>query len=324
MPAPIFPDARVLFFGGKGGVGKTTLASATALALAASRQRTLLVSTDPAHSTGDALGAELGSEPRPVVADCWAMELNPESEADSYIDDVKKRLADSVTPRLVAEVERQIDIARASPGAVEAATFERFTRILEQEGREFERIVFDTAPTGQTLRLLSLPEHMSAWIGGLIGRRRKVNAMGRMWSNVAGTSASETAAEKDPVLEALEERKARFVRARTILMDPAQTAFFFVVVPERLPIWETGRALTALGKHEIPIGGVLVNQVLPDDLADAFARNRKARQDEYLEMIERELGDWPRRLVYLLVEDPVGTDALRSVGVALWATSETT
>jgi arsenite-transporting ATPase len=165
---------------------------------------------------------------------------------------------------------------------------------------------------------------MSAWIGGLIGRRRKVNAMGRMWSNVAGTSASETAAEKDPVLEALEERKARFVRARTILMDPAQTAFFFVVVPERLPIWETGRALTALGKHEIPIGGVLVNQVLPDDLADAFARNRKARQDEYLEMIERELGDWPRRLVYLLVEDPVGTDALRSVGVALWATSETT
>ena len=302
-------------------MGKTTLASATALTLAAARQRTLLVSTDPAHSTGDALAVEIGPEPRPVVADCWAMELNPEEEADRYIGDVKKRLADSVAPRLVAEVERQIDIARASPGAVEAATFERFTRILEDEGREFDRVVFDTAPTGQTLRLLSLPEQMSAWMGALIGRRKRVSAAGRMWRNVAGSAAGSDAGA-DPVLQALEERRARFVRARGTLMDEERTCFLFVVVPERLPIWETSRALSALRKHEIPVGGVLVNQVLPDDLADEFGRNRKARQDEYLEMIERELGDWPLRRVPLRTEDPVGTDALRAVGDDLWAISK--
>jgi arsenite-transporting ATPase len=136
---------RLLFFGGKGGVGKTTLASATALTLADQRLRTLLVSTDPAHSTSDILEVDLGPEPRAVVADCWAMELDPEREADRYIADVKDRIAESVAPRLVAEVERQIDIARASPGAIEAALFERFTRILEEEGREFDRVVFDTA-----------------------------------------------------------------------------------------------------------------------------------------------------------------------------------
>lgn len=309
---------RLLFFGGKGGVGKTTLASATALTLADQRLRTLLVSTDPAHSTSDILEVDLGPEPRAVVADCWAMELDPEREADRYIADVKDRIAESVAPRLVAEVERQIDIARASPGAIEAALFERFTRILEEEGREFDRVVFDTAPTGQTLHLLGLPEHMSAWITGLIGRRRKMTAAGRMWRNVAGAAAEEAASETDPVLRALEERRARFLRARGVLTDAEQTAFVFVVLPERLPIWETGRAVLALGKHGIPVAGILVNQVLPDDLSGDFVDRRRAREAKYLAKIEQDLGSWPLWRVPLREEDPVGTEALRELGYAIW------
>jgi len=309
---------RLLFFGGKGGVGKTTLASATALALADRRLRTLLVSTDPAHSTSDILGADLGPDPRPVVADCWAMELDPEREADRYIADVKGRIAESVAPRLVAEVERQIDIARASPGAIEAALFERFTRILEEEGREYDRVVFDTAPTGQTLQLLSLPEQMSAWITGLIGRRRKLTAAGRMWRNVAGAAAEDAASDDDPVLQALEDRRARFLRARGVLVDAEQTAFVFVVLPERLPIWETARAARALGKHGIPVAGILVNQVLPDDLSGDFVDRRKAREAKYLAKIEEDLGDWPLWRVPMQEEDPVGTDSLRELGYSIW------
>ncbi len=311
---------RLIFFGGKGGVGKTTLASATALALADRRLRTLLVSTDPAHSTSDILGADLGPDPRPVVADCWAMELAPEREADRYIADVKGRIAESVAPRLVAEVERQIDIARASPGATEAALFERFTRILEEEGREFDRVVFDTAPTGHTLQLLSLPEQMSAWITGLIGRRRKLTAAGRMWRNVAGAAAEDAPSDDDPVLQALEERRARFLRARGVLTDAEQTAFVFVVLPERLPIWETRRAARALGKHGIPVAGILVNQVLPDDLVGDFVDRRKARQAEYLAKIQEDLGEWPLWRVTMREEDPVGTDAIRELGKSLWGT----
>ena len=309
---------RLLFFGGKGGVGKTTLASATALMLADQRLRTLLVSTDPAHSTSDILRADLGPEPRLVVEDCWAMELDPEREADRYIADVKGRIAESVAPRLLAEVERQIDIARASPGATEAALFERFTRILEEEGREFDRVVFDTAPTGQTLQLLSLPEQMSAWITGLIGRRRKMTAAGRMWRNVAGAAAENAASDNDPVLQALEERRARFLRARGVLVDAEQTAFVFVVLPERLPIWETGRAVEALGKHGIPVAGILVNQVLPDDLSGDFVDRRKAREAKYLAKIQEDLGNWPLWRVPMQEEDPVGTDSLRELGKAVW------
>jgi arsenite-transporting ATPase len=310
-------DSRILFLGGKGGVGKTTLAAATALQLADFGLRTLLVSTDPAHSTGDILQTGLGPEPTVVVPGCWALEIDPAREAELYIADVKARVFESTPPRLVAEVERQIDIARVSPGAEEAALFDRFTRILE-EGREtYERIVFDTAPTGHTVRLLSLPELMSAWIGGLIGRRKKVTALGRMWRNVAGAAAGDVAERDDPVLRALEERQARFQRARRVLTDAGQTSFVFVVTPERLPIWETERAVATLAKYGIPVGGILVNQVLPAEPGGDFLAGRKEREREYLARIQRSFGDWPIEHVALAERDPVGVDALRELGARI-------
>ena len=197
---------QVLFFGGKGGVGKTTMASAFALLSADGGARTLLVSTDPAHSTSDIFEQQLGNEPQTLVDNLWALEIDPEQEVDSYIAEVKARVADSAPPRLHREVERQIDIARISPGAEESALFDRFARILEENGDTYDRIVFDTAPTGHTLRLLSLPETMTAWITGLMAHRKKVNVLGRMWRNVAGAAAGSHADQSDPVLQALEER----------------------------------------------------------------------------------------------------------------------
>jgi len=268
-------NRRVTFFGGKGGVGKTTIAAATALEAADSGLRTLLVSTDPAHSTSDIFGLQFGDEATSVTSMLDAVELDPEREAERYIETVKDRLAEAVPPRLVAEVERQIDIARVSPGAGEAALFERFARVLEESG-SYRRIVFDTAPTGHTLRLLGLPEQMTAWMSGMIQRRRKVGSLGRMWRNVAGAAApdhrsrpgdgsAEIFEAEDPLLAALIERRDRFIRARSVLTDPEQTSFVFVVTPRRLPVLETARAVAALRKYGIPIGGIVVNRA--DDLA---------------------------------------------------------
>lgn len=318
METPAALRHPLLFFGGKGGVGKTTLASATALHLARQGHRTLLVSTDPAHSTGDILRADLGPRPRPVVADCWVMELDPAVEAQRYIAEVKERIRETTAPRLLAEVERQIDIARVSPGAEEAALFDRFTRIMEQEAREYRHLVFDTAPTGQTLRLLSLPELMSTWISGLVDRRRKVSALGRMWRNVAGSAAGDDPGEEDPVLRALEERRARFLRARELLTDPERTTFLFVLVPERLPIRETQKAVRALSRHGIPVGGILVNQLLPARPDGEFLARRRHRQEEHLARIGELFGDWPLRYVDLREEDPVGVEALAELGSRLW------
>ncbi len=303
-------DRRVLFFGGKGGVGKTTIAAAFALRTASQRRRTLLVSTDPAHSTSDILQTELGPKPRPVVADCWALEIDPEQETEKYIQDVKHRITDTTAPRLMDEVERQIDIARVSPGAEEAALFERFTQIIEGAEGEFDRIVFDTAPTGHTLRLLSLPELMSVWISGLISRRKKVNALSRMWRNVAGAAAGDDLVGDDPVLAALEDRKGRFHRTRQVLTDSRQTAFVFVVVPERLPILETEKAIAVLGKYQVPVGAIFVNRVLPWDAAGDFMDRRRARETGYLERIGESMTAHPIFAVPLQDSDVVGVKAL--------------
>lgn len=313
-----FPAQRILFFGGKGGVGKTTMSSLAALDAAGRGEKTLLVSTDPAHSTADILQLELSDRPRPVVAHCWAMEIDPEVEADRYIEGVKERVASAAPPRLLGEVYRQIDIARVSPGAIEAALFDRFTRILEGEGKGFDRIIFDTAPTGQTLRLLSLPELMTTWMTGLIKRRKKVGALSKMWQNVAGSEASETLRD-DPLLKALEERRGRFHRARQVLTNPKKTAFVFVLIPERLPIWETEKAVEALSKYNIPVGAIIVNQLLPALSADSedepFLRSRREREAGYLARIAKNLGDWPILSVALQDTDPVGVDALNAIRV---------
>lgn len=301
----------MLFFGGKGGVGKTTLAAAFAALCARQGRRTLLVSTDPAHSAGDMLGAALGPEPRDVSPYLEAVEIDPAYEADRYIAEVKARIADTTPPRLVAEVERQIDIARVTPGAEEAALFERFARFVEDVGGRYDRLVFDTAPLGHTLRLLALPEQMSAWMHGLIGRRRKVAALARMWRAVAGAAAGDEREARDPVLDALEERIARFRRTRAIVTSPRRTAFVFVAIPERLPLLETERAVVALRRHAIPVGGVFVNRVRPEG---AGAAEQRAYTDRFRDLfagspvhVVRELdGDLhgPRGIEAVLAELP--------------------
>lgn len=298
----------VVFFGGKGGVGKTTLATASAIESAREGIRTLLVSTDPAHSTSDALGAPLGSDAREVFPGLWGMELDPVEEAERYMAGVGERVADATPPRLAVEVRRQLDIARASPGAEEAALFDRFTRILDRT--DFERIVFDTAPSGQTLRLLSLPELMTSWIAAVISQRKKVNALGRMWRNVAGAAAGSAGAGRDPIIEALEERHGRFERARTALQDPGRTAFVFVTLAERLPILETHRTVSVLSSHRIPVGGLIVNQVLSDATADPFLLRRRERQALCLAEIQERFREWPVGYLPLLDHDPAGMAAL--------------
>ncbi|MDX1675692.1 MAG: TRC40/GET3/ArsA family transport-energizing ATPase [Longimicrobiales bacterium] len=307
------PVRSITFVGGKGGVGKTTIAAALAVASADAGRRTLLVSTDPAHSTSDILESALGPEPTAVTERLDAMEIDPRREADAYIADVKARIRDVASPRMLKEVEREVDIARASPGAEEAALFDRFARIIPRAGEDWERVVFDTAPTGHTLRLLGLPEAMEGWMSGLVARRRKLRSLGRMWRNVAGAAAGERRDGSDPVLEALERRQARFRVAREIVTDPDRAGFLFVVIPERLPILETRRAVDTLGRYGIPVTGLVVNRVLPERADGAFLARRREREAEYLARIRDQLGGLPRWTVPLRDTDVVGLDALRGL-----------
>ena len=301
-------DRPFVFVGGKGGVGKTTVAAGLALTKAAAGLRTLLVSTDPAHSTGDVLAAELGPAPVDVRPSLQVLELHPEVEADRYMAAVEDRIQGTVPPRLVAEVARQMEVARGSPGAEEAAVFDRFTRVMEES--RCDRVVFDTAPSGHTLRLLSLPETMTGWLDELVQRRRKVGVLGTMWRNVAGSAAGSSPREADVVLETLVERRDRFERTRRVLCDPDQTAFVFVTLAERLPILETHRVMSALVRNSIPVGGVIVNQLLPPEGTDPFLERRRAREELHFADISARFRDWPIGTLPFLEKDPVGSDEL--------------
>jgi len=326
---------HVTFFGGKGGVGKTTAAAVAAIGAADAGRSTLLVSTDPAHSTSDVLEIDLGNQVRAVTSKLDALELDPGQETERYISDVKSRLGEAVPPRLVSEVEKQIDIARVSPGAEEAALFERFARVLE-ESSAYDHLVFDTAPTAQTLRLLGLPELMTLWMSGLIERREKVSALGRMWRNVAGAAvapslgtmpdpsgtSSNGSRNQDPLLSALENRRDRFVRAREVVTDPGQTQFLFVLTPHRLPILETSRALRTLQKYHIPVGGVLVNQVEVSEGVSAHAQEATGRQEEGMKAIRGEFAGVERWILPRMPGEVVGLEALRELGRSLTVDSD--
>ncbi len=312
-PSGPLPTTPIVFFGGKGGVGKTTMAAAYALQSARRGTRTLLVSTDPAHSTGDILGLPLADEAREVRPGLHALEIDPEAEAERYIADVKERVRNVASPRILDEVEHEIDLARSSPGAEEAALLDRFAELMQEAGSGYERVVFDTAPTGHTVRLLSLPELMGRWIDGLVSRRRKVRSLGRMWRNVAGAAAGDAGRDDDPVLEALERRQARFSAARDIVTDAARTAFTFVLTPERLPILETRKAVAALRRSKIPVAAVIVNRVLPSDAEGAFVARRREREAVYLDEIDRELSSLPRIRIPLFDSDVQGREGLRRV-----------
>jgi arsenite-transporting ATPase len=302
---------RIAFFGGKGGVGKTTCSAAYALALAEKGRRTLLVSTDPAHSLGDLLNVRTGDEACQVRDFLYVREIDPERASRRYLEEAKENMRGLAAPRLWNEVERQMDFAAASPGADEAALFDEMVSvILEAEGA-YDRIVFDTAPTGHTLRLLSLPELMGVWIEGMLARRRKTRELRKMLHNASGLADDDQ--PEDRVYALLQRRKNRFASARKRLLDPSFTSFYFVVNPERLSILEAFKARNLLNKYGIPVGGVVVNRVIPEQADGAFLAQRREQEKVHLQEVEKRFGDLPLLHIPLEPKDIQGMEGIRAV-----------
>jgi arsenite-transporting ATPase len=305
---------KLVFFGGKGGVGKTTCAAAFAAHAAANGKKTLIVSTDPAHSTADAFDLPIGSKERQILPNLWGLEIDPEVEAASYIDQVKANLKEVISPAFFGEIQRQVEIAQVSPGAEEAALFDRLVTVIDEAQHQYDLVVLDTAPTGHTLRLLSLPELMSAWVDGMVSRREKAHALKQIWKTDESSSDDPMT---DPVYRVLMERRRKFAIARRLLLEPYHTAFVFVLNAEKLPILETKRAVQLLGRYKIPIGGIVVNRVLPDDPEGGFLQRRKEQERQYLTEIEQEFGRYRRQYVPMMDQDVRGVACLKQIATFL-------
>ena len=273
-----------MFVGGKGGVGKTTVATALAGAFSQSGLRTLLVSTDPAHSTGDLLGARLGDEPARITDRLDAVEIDAERVARTYIDGVRRDLHGIVAQEVRPAIDRHLELAASGAGTLESALLDRLGGWIAQQPEVYDRIVVDTAPTGHMLRLLTMPDVLERWIQGLVRQREGVRGVDRMLNNMVGTSGDE---RPDPVLDRLRLQRERLSTLRRRLVEDA--VMHAVMIPERLPIEETARALPALRAAGIHVGFVVVNRLLPQSADGDFLRARRDQQDTYLAEIHMRL-----------------------------------
>lgn len=177
-------DRRRLWVGGKGGVGKTSMSAALGVLAARRGKRVLVASTDPAHSLGDIFAGALDDTPRRLLPGLDAMEIDPDREVEAHLARVTAQMRRYAAPAMMDELERQMRLSRQSPGTQEAALLERLSRLMTDDSLPYDLVLFDTAPTGHTLRLLSLPEAMAAWTDGLLAHSRKSEHLGRVLAHL--------------------------------------------------------------------------------------------------------------------------------------------
>jgi arsenite-transporting ATPase len=199
------------------------------------------------------------------------------------MDRVRESLKNVVSPVIVSEINKQIDAAAISPGTEEAALFDKMIEIIVLESDHYDRIIFDTAPTGHTVRLLTLPELLGGWLESLIEKRKKSISIMSMAMNQA--KKTEENIGKDEVIKILQARYDRISQAKKIMMDDKLLSFMFVINAEKLPIDETRKAIDILEKYNILVDGVVINKILPEDMTDEFWISKKRDEQMYLEMI---------------------------------------
>jgi len=287
------------FFSGKGGVGKTSMACATAVRHADAGQRTLIITTDPAANLADVFEQPIGHRITPLegIANLWAMEIDPDSATEEYKERALAPLRAAFPPQMIDVIDEQM----SGPCTAEVAAFDRFTDFLVLDNEsdrpvQFDVVVFDTAPTGHTIRLLELPAE---------------------WANTI--SAAEQGSGQTCIGPAatIQSAKFKYERALAILRDPAQTRFTFVLHPEAIAIHETRRAIGELGKLDIHTHELIINGIIPPEAtSNALFAARADMQAGYLSQIERDLPYAARRM-FLMDGEIKGIERLRTVAALL-------
>ncbi len=304
------PGLKYIFFGGKGGVGKTVMAGVAALWAAGQGKRTLLASTNPVHSLSNLLGQDVFGKAVPVrgVDRCHAFEIDTKDTIERSKREIREKInwflkfADITT-----KAEDFIESATMNPAFEESAMFENMMDIMFHD--EYDFYVFDTAPTANARRLLGMSKVYSLWVEKMVKSREEATSLREM------LSFSKKKEEKDPLMDYLLSFRERMAHAKELLTDEALTAFFFVTLPESLPIAVITRFINWFHEFGIPVGGVIVNGLIQkeqvgDDAAE-FVKNRLNMQEEHMAEIDTIFGDGVRAVMPLLETEIKGVDMLR-------------
>jgi arsenite-transporting ATPase len=312
------PDLRYMFFGGKGGVGKTVIAGVTAVHLASSGKRVLLASTNPVHSLSGLLDQDVFGRHTPVkgIENLWALEIDTRESIERAKREIKEKIEWFLKfAEIKTKADEFVGAATTNPAFEESAMFENMTDLMFAD--EYEAYVFDTAPTANARRLLGMSKVYALWVNKMMRSREEAQSLRELLSFTKKK-------QDDPLMTYLIEFQGRISHARDLLTDDQRTAFFFVTLPEALPIAVVRRFISWFTDFGIPVGGVIVNQVIePGDLDSVpeFVRNRVAMQREHLEVIGEEFPDMVRAVLPLYDDEIRGPSLLMSTAKGLFGPS---
>ncbi|MDE2858629.1 MAG: ArsA family ATPase [Chloroflexota bacterium] len=307
---------RVIVHTGKGGVGKTSISAATALRCAEMGLKTIVVSTDTAHSLGDALDRQVGPEPSEIAPNLWAQELDTRYSMQKYWGRIQEYLGAFFNREGIAKVNAsEVTII---PGLEEGAQLLWISEYFQ--AREYDVLIVDAAPTAETIRLLSLPDVTRWWVERLMRIARGLDSvirpvqklLTRAKKNETGIDIAENAWDQVQLLfDTLD-------GVRELLTDPEHSSIRLVVNPERMVIRETQRTYTYLNLYDYATDAILVNRVFPDEIEDPFFDVWKQRQARNIEFVGEAFGSLPVLKAPLFGEEMGGLDMLRRLADELY------
>jgi arsenite-transporting ATPase len=284
------PDRRYIMFGGKGGLGKTTFSAAAAYYLAKIGKKVLVFSVDPQASLSDIFKQDIfGKGAVEIMPNLYAQEIDADHRIRDYQQEIRKKILDMYGLESVPEeIENYIQAAAAEPAMEESAIFDEVVDIVV--GGEYDYYIYDMVPLGHALYYLSMASVYDEWISKITKLREEMAE----YEQVAAVMRREKETQEDEILKELLYIKQRINASSSILTDKAKTAFFFVVVPEEMIIFDTQRAAKLFARFNVPLSGYIVNRVIPAELRDQkipdYLRNRMEMQKGYLKKIDTVFG----------------------------------
>jgi arsenite-transporting ATPase len=284
------PNRRYIMYGGKGGLGKTTFSAATAYYLAKTGKKVLVFSVDPQASLSDIFKQDIfGKGPVEIMPNLYAQEIDADHRIREYQQEIRKKILDMYQLESVPEeIENYIQAAAAEPAMEESAIFDEVVDIVV--GGQYDYYIYDMVPLGHALYYLSMASVYDEWISKITKLREEMAE----YDQVAAVMRRDKESEEDQILKELQYIKQRINASSGILTDKEKTAFFFVVVPEEMIIFDTQRAAKLFAKFNVPLSGYIVNRVIPAELGGQqipdYLRNRLEMQKGYLKKIDTVFG----------------------------------
>jgi arsenite-transporting ATPase len=310
------PNLKYMFFGGKGGVGKTIMAGAAALWFARQGKRTLLASTNPVHSLSNLLNQDVFGKAALICDEqqCWAFEIDTKESIERSKQEIREKIAWFLKfADITIKAEEFVESATMNPAFEESAMFENMLDLMFKN--EYDIYIFDTAPTANARRLLGMSKVYSLWVDKMMKSREEAKVLRKALSYTKKE-------EKDPLMDYLMQFKDRMGHAKVLLTDPQLTSFFFVTLPESLPIAVITRFIQWFHDFGIPVGGVIVNGLIQKEMvkpdSPEFVRNRVKMQDEHMEEIWDIFKDGVRSVIPLFDTEIQGPVMLRKLADKLF------